>query len=70
MDGDEQFWIAVWKIVASGVCVIAAIAGGCTANTHLAVSRDLQKGVDPVAVSCAHDMTEAAATCLILASRR
>lgn len=55
MDEESQFWVAMWKIAATVLCVVVVSSAGCVANTHRLISRDIAAGADPIDVACAHD---------------
>lgn len=58
------------KCVTLILCVLIVVAGGCVSNKHLAISRDLKNGVDPLAVACAHDNDNSSTACAILAAKK
>lgn len=67
---DNQLLAICWKCCTTAVCILVVSVASCTVNTHLAVSRDLQHGTDPVAVSCAHNNDDTHTMCAILAAKR
>jgi len=67
---ENTFWTNVWKIGTAGCVVGALVIGGCVANTHIQVSKDLRAGIDPVAVACAHGVDGATSACTILAAKK
>lgn len=66
---DDDCMNVFLKCLTAVICTIVVVSGGCVANTHLAISRDLQAGKDPLAVACAHNNDGAADACLVLATK-
>jgi len=67
---DNQFYVAVWKIVGTAFCVLAVSIAGCVTHTHYRISEDLKSGVDPLMVACAHNNDGSATACTIAAAKR
>ncbi len=53
MDSESMFWVTVWKIVATSVVLLVAIAGGCTTTERILISKAIEAGVDPIEARCA-----------------
>lgn len=72
MEDDNKFWLAIWKVIGIAFCVLVISVSGCVSNTHYQVTQALLKGVDPLYVACAHDMSTSdhSPNCAILASKR
>lgn len=60
---ENQFWIAVWRLVGTCFCVVAVSVVGCTVNQHRIIVSAAKDGKDPLAVSCA--MTANAVVCSV-----
>jgi hypothetical protein len=51
---ENQFWIALWKIVGAVVVVMTVSIGSCTANRHYQTRMLIENtGVDPIGAKCA-----------------
>jgi hypothetical protein len=66
MDDDNVFI----KCATITLCVAVVVVGGCVSNTHLAISRDLQSGIDPLSVACAHGNDNSSTQCAVIAAKR
>lgn len=50
---ENEFWIALWKIVAAVLCVIAVTIGGCSTYETQQIAKLASAGVDPIKSRCA-----------------
>jgi len=58
------------KAVAAVVCTITLTVGGCVANSHRLVSKDIAAGASPMAASCAHGVAEGTTgICQVIAAK-
>ena len=46
---ENNFWLAVWKLIAIVACILIVTVGGCTVYTNDKIS----KADDPIAYACA-----------------
>lgn len=65
---DNEFWVVVWKCLATVVCIAILTIGGCTANKHRIIGEAIRAGSDPLLVGCAID--DLSDVCKIVASKR
>lgn len=49
---ENDFWIALWKLVAVVVCVLIATVGGCSIHKQSKVAELVKGGTDPIKASC------------------
>ena len=66
---EEEFWLGVWKIVATVLCVITLTIGGCEVSGRLLISGMVKDGADPIAASCAINGMIVASSAVICANR-
>ncbi len=52
MDSDDQFWLALWKVVGAVVCVVTAFGAGCDVYTSHIEKELVLAGNDPQKVRC------------------
>jgi len=51
---ENQFWIAVWKILGTVAVAMTVSLGSCTANRHYQTRLLIENtGVDPIGAKCA-----------------
>jgi hypothetical protein len=50
---DNQFWVAIWRLVALLVLAIVVVVAGCTTAADQKVAELVAKGVNPIAARCA-----------------
>jgi hypothetical protein len=68
---ENQYWVAVWKTVATAFCMFVLTIAGCTVNSNLAVKQAIKDGADPIKAGCAINgvNSENIAVCTIAASK-
>lgn len=69
MDTETRFARIVVTGLAAGFCTLVLTIGSCTAYMHNRVSHDLNAGIDPLAVACAHGNDNSKEACIILATK-
>lgn len=52
---DSKFWLGIWKLVATAICVLITTIGGCTAHTNYRMAELVKGGSDPLEVGCLYD---------------
>lgn len=67
---DNQFWVNVWKVIATGVVGLAAVIGGCVSHTDYRISEAIKAGAEPLAAYCALTNGGQGTTCTVLASKK
>lgn len=51
---ENQFWIAIWKVIGAVVVAMTVSMGSCTANRHYQTRLLIENtGVDPIGAKCA-----------------
>lgn len=51
---ENQFWIAIWKVIGAVVVMMTVSIGSCTANRHYQTRLLIENtGVDPIGAKCA-----------------
>ncbi len=51
---ENQFWIAIWKVIGAVVVMTTISIGSCTANRHYQTRLLIENaGVDPIGAKCA-----------------
>lgn len=53
MDGENNFWLAIWRTVAATFGVLVLTIGGCSSYRSRLIAEMTASGVDPLAASCA-----------------
>ena len=66
---ENQFWIAAWKVFATGVVSLAAVIGGCIGHTDYRISEAIKAGTEPLAAYCALSSSGQGTTCAVLAGK-
>lgn len=69
MDGENTFWLRIWQTITAGVVCLASVIGGCTAHSNYLTTQAIEKGADPIAVSCALSSGPDRANCAVVAAR-
>jgi hypothetical protein len=53
MDDDSKFWLRIWQTITAGIVALAAVIGSCTMHSNYLTTQAIEKGSDPIKVSCA-----------------
>lgn len=68
---DNEFYAVVWKCITAVAITVILMIGGCNIVKHLVVSREVEKGADPIESACAHNMIYDTPTlCSVLAAKK
>lgn len=53
---ENEFWIAIWKVIGAVVVAMTVSIGSCTANRHYQTRLLIENtGVDPIGATCAFE---------------
>jgi hypothetical protein len=51
---ENQFWVAIWRVIGAVVVAVTISIGSCTANRHYQTRMLIENtGVDPIGAKCA-----------------
>lgn len=50
---ENQFWLAIWRTAAAGLCLLALVIAGCNANQSRVIEEMTRQGAHPLDAKCA-----------------
>lgn len=65
---ENVFWIKIWRTLALAAVLVVASLSGCVINQSYLVANMVEKGIDPIAASCAFT-DSSRAICVVLAAK-
>lgn len=66
---ENTFWSVVWKVIGVVASIVAVSIASCSANTNYQTRKAIEKGADPLLVSCAFGREGSMTTCAIIGAR-
>jgi len=68
---ENKFWISLWKISATFLCVVVVVVAGCTANRQYQTRMLVENAkVSPIEANCALEADSLKTTaCIMLVSK-
>lgn len=49
---ENEFWIAIWRVVGGCICAIALTVAGCSSYRTSKVAEAIASGADPIRARC------------------